>query len=52
VLYKTDFVLYGCETRVSQEEKNTLGISEGRVLKRILGPKRAEATGDWTELHN
>ena len=25
---------------------------ENRVLKRILGPKRGEVTGEWRKLHN
>jgi hypothetical protein len=25
---------------------------ENRVLRRIFGPKRDEATGDWRRLHN
>jgi hypothetical protein len=27
-------------------------VSENRVLKKIFGPKRDEATGGWRELHN
>jgi hypothetical protein len=27
-------------------------ISENRVLRRIFGPKRDEATIDWKRLHN
>jgi hypothetical protein len=27
-------------------------VLENRVLKRIFGPKRDEATGDWKKLHN
>jgi hypothetical protein len=29
-----------------------LRLFENRVLRRILGPKRDEVTGDWRELHN
>jgi hypothetical protein len=25
---------------------------ENRVLRRILGPKRDEVTGEWRKLHN
>jgi hypothetical protein len=25
---------------------------ENRVLRRILGPKRDEVTGDWRKVHN
>jgi hypothetical protein len=27
-------------------------VSENRVLRRIFGPKRDEATGGWRKLHN
>jgi hypothetical protein len=27
-------------------------VFENRVLRRILGPKREEATGEWERLHN
>jgi hypothetical protein len=27
-------------------------VFENRVLKRILGPKRDEMTGEWRKLHN
>jgi hypothetical protein len=27
-------------------------VFAGRVLRRILGPKRDEVTGDWRKLHN
>jgi hypothetical protein len=27
-------------------------VLENRVLRRICGPKRDEATGDWRRLHN
>jgi hypothetical protein len=27
-------------------------VFENRVLRRIFGPKRGEATGDWRRLHN
>jgi hypothetical protein len=27
-------------------------VFENRVLRRIFGPKRGEATGDWRKLHN
>jgi hypothetical protein len=29
-----------------------LRVFENRVLRRILGPKRDEVTGDWRRLHN
>jgi hypothetical protein len=27
-------------------------VFEGRVLRRIFGPRRDEVTGDWRKLHN
>jgi hypothetical protein len=27
-------------------------VFENRVLRRIFGPRRDEATGDWRKLHN
>jgi len=27
-------------------------VIENRVLRRILGPKRDEVTGEWRKLHN
>jgi hypothetical protein len=29
-----------------------LGVSENRVLRRIIGPKRDYVTGEWRKLHN
>jgi hypothetical protein len=37
--------LYGCETC-------SLTLREVLRLKRIFGPKREEATGEWRKLHN
>jgi hypothetical protein len=42
-------VLYGCETL---REGKWLRVFENRVLRRIFGPKRDEATGEWRILHN
>jgi hypothetical protein len=33
-------------------EGNRLMAFENRVLKRTLGPKMDEATGNWRKLHN
>jgi len=33
-------------------EKLGLRVFENRVLRRILGPKRDEVTGEWSKLHN
>jgi hypothetical protein len=46
-------VLYGCETLfVTLREEHRLRVFENRVLRRIFGPKRDEATGGWRKLHN
>jgi hypothetical protein len=33
-------------------EEHRLMVFEPRVLRRIFGPKRDEATGGWRKLHN
>jgi hypothetical protein len=33
-------------------EENRLRVTENRVLKGILGPKRDEVTGGWTKVLN
>jgi hypothetical protein len=46
-------VLYGCVTwSLTLREKNRLRVFENRVLRRIFGLKRDEATGSWRKLHN
>jgi hypothetical protein len=46
-------VLYRCETwSLTLREEQRLGVFENRVLRRIFGPKRDEATGEWRRLHN
>ena len=46
-------VLYGCETwSLTLREERRLKVSENRVLRTILGPKRGEVTGEWRKLHN
>jgi hypothetical protein len=32
--------------------EHRLGVFENRVLRRIVGPKRDEVTGEWRKLHN
>jgi hypothetical protein len=45
-------VLYGCETwSLTLREEQRLRVFENRVLRRIFGPKRDEATGEWRRLH-
>jgi hypothetical protein len=46
-------VLYGCETwPLTLREEQRLRVFENRALRRIFGPKRDEATGEWRRLHN
>jgi len=33
-------------------EERRLRVFENRVLRRVLGPKRDEVTGEWRKLHN
>jgi len=33
-------------------EERRMRVFENRVLRRILGPKRDEVTGEWRKLHN
>jgi hypothetical protein len=41
-------VLYGCETwLLTLREENRLSVFEKRVLRKIIGRKRDEATGEW-----
>ena len=44
-------VLCGCGTwLLTLREERKLRVSENRVLRRIFGAKRVEATGDWRKL--
>jgi len=46
-------VLYGCKTwALTLREESRLRVTENGVLRRILGPKRDEVTGEWRKLHN
>jgi hypothetical protein len=46
-------VLYGCETwSLTIREEHRLRVFEIRVLRRIIGPKRDDLTGEWRKLHN
>jgi hypothetical protein len=46
-------VLYGCETwSLTLREEQRQKVFENRVPRRIFGPKRNEATGEWRRLHN
>jgi hypothetical protein len=46
-------VFYGCETwSLTLREEQRLTVFENRVLRKIFGPKRDEATGEWRTLYN
>jgi hypothetical protein len=46
-------VLYGCETwSLTLSEEQRLRVFGNRVSRRIFGPKKDEATGEWRRLHN
>ena len=46
-------VLYACETwSLTLREERRPRVFENRVLRRILGPKRDEVTGEWRKLRN
>ena len=50
---KLPVVLYGCETwSLILREERRLRVFENRVLRKVLGPKRDEVTGEWRKLHN
>jgi hypothetical protein len=60
-IYKTIILpdcFYGCETwPLTLREEHRLRVFENRVLRRIMGPKSDEVTGEWRklrtrELHN
>jgi hypothetical protein len=45
--------LYGCQTwSLTLSEEQRLRVFKNRVLRRIFGPERDEATGEWRRLHN
>jgi len=46
-------VLYGCETwSLTLRQERKLRVFENMVLRRIIGPRRDEVTGEWGRLHN
>ena len=46
-------VLYVCETwSLTLRDERRLRVFENRVLRRTIGPKRDEVTGEWSKLHN
>jgi len=41
-------VFYGCETwSLTLREERKLSVFENMVLRRIVGPRRDEVTGEW-----
>jgi hypothetical protein len=42
----------GVKLGLSHRGRKKDRVFENRVLRRILGPKRDEATGEWRRLHN
>jgi hypothetical protein len=55
-IYRTiilSVVLCGCETwSLTLREEHRPRVFEQRVLRRIFGPKRDYAIGEWRNLHN
>jgi hypothetical protein len=46
-------IVYGCETwSFTLREEHRLRVFESRVLRKTLGSKRDEITGEWRKLHN
>jgi hypothetical protein len=46
-------VLYRWESWfLTLREEQRLRLSENRMLRKIFGPKRDEATGEWRRLHD
>jgi hypothetical protein len=46
-------VLDGCESwSLKMRKERRLRVFENRVLRRVLGPKRDEVTGEWRKLHS
>jgi hypothetical protein len=41
-----------CPLPLTLREEQRLRVFENRVLRRIFGPKRDEATGEWRRLRN
>jgi hypothetical protein len=46
-------VLCGYENcSLTLKEEHMVNMFQGKVLRRIFGPKRDEVTGGWGEIHN
>jgi hypothetical protein len=51
--YNLSVVLHGCETwSLTSRKEYRLRVFENRVLRKLLGPKMDEVTGEWRRLHN
>jgi len=51
--YNFAFFLYGCGTwSFTLREERRLRVFDNRVLRRTIGPKGVEVTGEWRKLHN
>ena len=45
--------MYGCETwSLTLREERRLTVFENRVLRKIIGPRKDDVTGEWRKLHN
>jgi hypothetical protein len=55
-IYKTIIllvVLFWCTAwSLTLKEEHRLRVFQNSVLRKILGPKRGEVTGEWRKLHN
>jgi len=55
-VYKTiilPVLMYGCQTwSLTLREEHVLSMFGNRMLRRILGPKREEVTGEWRRMRN
>jgi hypothetical protein len=51
--YNSATFLYGCEMwSLTLRKEHRQKMFENRVLRRIFGPNKDEATGEWSKLHN
>jgi len=54
-IYRTiilSVILYGCETwSLTLRKERKLRVFENMVLRRMIGPRREEVTGEWRRLH-
>jgi PAS domain-containing protein len=51
-LFSELLLLFPNYLSLTLREEQRLRVFENRVLRRIFGPKRDEATGEWRGLHN